>query len=204
MHIYFHIYQYIIKNLEQCVASFTISHLQHSPGKQLICGSDKAMGSRSGSKKTEYRELRGEARDRRKQAMFPLFFSALSDPEKALRTHTKCCSPSSATVKTNGGISKRLFISVLSIKNTVQDDVQTLGILGGLKLGHEMRPRAIKSPGKNFTASVRDQQGVLELGGSLPVPRHCSPAIWPGFILPSTLNKQKQLLSFVIHIAHSL
>lgn len=90
-------------------------------------------------------------------------------------------------------------MSVLSIKCTVQDGVQTLGISGKLKLGHEMRPRAIESPGENFTASVRDQQGVLKLSRSLPVPCYCSPTIWPGFILPSTLNKQKQLLSFVVH-----
>lgn len=59
------------------------------------------------------------------------------------------------------------------------------------KLGHEMRPSTIESPGENFTASVRDQQSVLKLSGSLAVPRHCSPAIWPGLILPSTFTNHR-------------
>lgn len=57
-----------------------------------------------------------------------------------------------------------------------------------LKLGHEVRTSTVESPGENLTASVRDQQSVLKLSGPLPVPRHCSPAIRPGLILPSTFT----------------
>lgn len=56
----------------------------------------------------------------------------------------------------------------------------------GLSLGHEVGAHAVQAPRQDLAARVRDQQRVFKLCRALPVPRHCSPAVGPGLVLPAT------------------
>lgn len=56
----------------------------------------------------------------------------------------------------------------------------------GLRLGHEVGANAVQAPGQDLAARVRDQQCVFKLRRALPVPRHRSPTVGPGLVLPTT------------------
>lgn len=117
IYIYFHIYQYIIKNLEQCVAEvsrFLISSTLLESGLSVAV---TKQWSRFRVK--EDRELRGEAREGRKQCF--LYSSQLFQTPKKLWGHTPNATvPSQPQSKQTEGFLKRLFISILSIKNSTR------------------------------------------------------------------------------------
>lgn len=89
MHIYFHIYQYIIKNLEQCVAKvsrFLICNtlLESSSSVAVTKQCEADSGSK---KKTEYRELRGEATDLGSKQCFLYSSQLFQTPKSSEDTH---------------------------------------------------------------------------------------------------------------------
>lgn len=183
------------------------SLLQHSPGKQLAVLAQRRQGQKQleaglsksaqrARKKNRGAEIWGGV----KRGVEKCFLSSswpFQTQDKFLRTHVRCCSPSLSIVETKQVIKKLPLPSCTlnKMRSTATKCNWDVPSWGKLKLGHEVRLRAVKPPGQDLTASVRDQQSVLELGRPLPVSRHRRPAIRPGFVLPSALNKQTASLN---------
>lgn len=137
--------------------------------------------------------------------MSPLFFSAFPDPRQVLEdTHPKV--ESFLIYSQNKTSNKNFplpFCTLYKMHSTARRYYRDAPSQEELKLGHEVRPRAVESPRQDFTARVCDQQGVLKLSRPLPVSCHRGPAIWPGFILPSTFTNHWFNCKYVAGFHHS-